>query len=245
MRRNQKRPFFAYYSMALCHDVTDDIAEPVPYGPDGRWLSYREMAEDMDRQVGKLMAALDEMQLRKNTLILYTTDNGTAGASYLRFENGKFVRPKVISKMNGRLVQGGKGKLNDWGTRVPLIASWPGRVAAGSICDDLVDFSDFLPTMVELAETALPDESAVNGYSFGSALLGSGPTSRRWAYSEGRSGQRFLRTQDYKLYASGDFFDLGLDPEERSKLDIETLSDSTRQTYDMLRSALDSLPAPQ
>ena len=53
IRRNQKQPFFAYYSMALCHDVTDDIGKPVPYGPDGRWLSYQEMAEDMDRQIGK------------------------------------------------------------------------------------------------------------------------------------------------------------------------------------------------
>ena len=238
IRQNQTGPFFAYYSMALCHDVTDDIGEPVPYGPDGRWLSYEEMAADMDRQVGRLVTALDEMQLRDNTLILFTTDNGTAGASYLKYEDGKFVRPKVFSKIGGRLVQGGKGQLTDWGTRVPLIANWPGHVDAGSVCEDLVDFSDFLPTLADLAESPLPADSAINGHSFTRSLRGNGHTSRRWAYSEGRSQRRYVRTQRYKLYSSGDFFDMDSDPNELQPLGDEKLSDRIRDTKRMLQSAL-------
>ena len=62
IRQNRQKPFLAYYSMALCHDVTDDLEKPVPYGPDGHWLTYEEMANDMDHQVGKLITALDDMQ---------------------------------------------------------------------------------------------------------------------------------------------------------------------------------------
>jgi arylsulfatase A-like enzyme len=157
MEKNRAKPFLAYYSMALAHDVTDDLDKPVPYGPNNRWLNYTEMAEDMDHQIGKLVRALDRLNLRKRTVILYTTDNGTAGASYLRAgRNGKFERPKVFSSFNGRMVQGGKGKLNDLGTRVPMIANWKGRIAGGQVIDDLVDFSDLLPTFADLGGGKLP-----------------------------------------------------------------------------------------
>ena len=241
IRRNQAGPFFAYYSMALCHDVTDDIGEPVPYGPDGRWLSYEEMAEDMDRQVGRLVAALDDMQLRDNTLILFTTDNGTAASSYLKYENGTFIRPKVFSKIDGRLVQGGKGQLTDWGTRVPLIANWPGHVEVGSVCDDLIDFSDFLPTLAGLANAPLPENSPINGHSFTGSLLGNGKTSRIWAYSEGGSQRCFLRTQRYKLYSSGEFFDMKSDPNEQQPLADEKLTKRHRDVKKMLQSALSAV----
>lgn len=245
IERHQQGPFFAYYSMALCHDVTDDIGKPVPYGPDGHWLTYEEMAEDMDRQVGRLVAALDRLQLRDKTLILFTTDNGTAAASYLKYEDGKFIRPKVFSRIDGRLVQGGKGQLTDWGTRVPLIANWPGPIEAGTVCDDLVDFSDFLPTMADLAGADPPAGVELNGHSFAASLLGTGSTARRWAYAEGRSGKRYVRTQRYKLYASGRFFDMKADPEEQAPLTLEELTEQQRQVHTMLQNALDSLPAPR
>ena len=238
IRENRSGPFFAYYSMALCHDVTDDIDKPVPYGPNGRWLTYEEMAKDMDRQVGRLLKALDDMRLRNNTLVLYTTDNGTAGASYLRYEDGKFVRPKVFSKIGGREVQGGKGTLTDWGTRVPLLASWPGKIEAGSLSDDLVDFSDFLPTLAELAGAKLPEDVKLNGHSFAKSLLGDGHTTRTWAYSEGRSA-RFVRTARYKLYSTGDLFDMQSDPEEQQKL--EQLTQQQQDIKRMLQTQLDTL----
>ncbi len=157
IRRHRAGPFFAYYSMALCHDVTNDIGQPVPYVPGkDRWMTYAEMAGEMDRSVGRLVAALDEMQLRASTLILFTGDNGTAAASIERYENGEYVRRKVFSKIGGRSVQGGKGQLTEWGTGVPLIANWPGHVPAGTVRNDLVDFSDFLPTLAELAGAACP-----------------------------------------------------------------------------------------
>ena len=243
MKRKREQPFFAYYSMALCHDVTDDIGRPVPYGPDGRWLNYEEMAIDMDRQVGRLVSALDQLKLRDDTLILFTTDNGTAAASYLRYEKGKYVRPKVFSDINGESVQGGKGKLNDWGTRVPLIANWPGRIQADQVIDDLVDFSDFLPTLAEVTGAALPDEVALNGHSFASSILGTGRSSRPWAYAEGRSSQQYVRTRTHKLYSNGSFYDMNNDPEEEHPLGH--VSDDVAAIRTTLEAALQELPRPK
>ena len=245
MGRKREQPFFAYYSMALCHDVTDDIGKPVPYGPDGRWLSYEEMAEDMDKQVGRLVTALDDMQLRDNTLIVFTTDNGTAASSYLKYEDGKFHRPAVFSKFGGKMVQGGKGRLTDLGTRLPLIANWPGHIKAGAVGDDLIDFSDFLPTLAEIAGRPIPKGSTINGHSFAGSLFGTDETSRKWAYSEGRARTQYVRTKRFKLYSTGEFFDMNSSPDEQKKLRDEELTKAQRETKKTLQAALDSLPRPK
>lgn len=243
MKKNRKGPFLAYYSMALAHDVTDDIGKPVPYGPDNRWLSYTEMAEDMDHQIGKLIRALDRLKLREKTLILYTTDNGTAGASYLRVgKNGKFERPKVYSYFHGRMVQGGKGKLNDLGTRVPLIANWKGRIEGSQVIDDLVDFSDILPTFADLGGGKLPGRE-LNGISFAGRLLAGNPSTRKWAYSERKGGLRFVRTRKHKLYSNGSLYDLAIDPDEKKPVKPGAAdSDGIRK---QLQGALDALPKPR
>ncbi len=235
LQNHRDSPMLAFYSMALCHDVTDDIGKPVPYGPDDRWLNYKEMAEDMDRQIGKLVKALDRLQLRQKTLILFTTDNGTAGASYLKYAEGKYVRPKVFSKIGDRMVQGGKGKLSDWGTRVPTIANWPGQIDAGQVVDDLVDFSDFLPTFVELAGVTPPSANEINGISFANRIRGQAASARKWAYSEHR-GKSFVRTREVKLYSDGRFYDMTSDPEEKSPLPIPSNNEAA-----MLQAALDSI----
>ncbi|MEQ9410177.1 MAG: sialate O-acetylesterase [Fuerstiella sp.] len=245
MSRHQSQPFFAYYSMALCHDVTDDLREPVPYGPDGHWLTYAEMAADMDRQVGRLLQSLDRLQLRNNTIVIFTTDNGTAGASYLKYEDGKFVRPKVVSRFNGRDVPGGKGRLTDWGTRVPLIVSWPGHVAPGQVSEQLVDFSDFLPTLADLTGAALPHRVSLNGHSFADVIRGTGNSDRSWAYAEGRNGQQFLRTQRFKLYRDGRFFDMTSDPEEKHAMQADAVPPDASAVRQSLKAALDLLPEPQ
>lgn len=245
MKESRDRPFFAFYSMALCHDVTDDIGEPVPYGPDGRWLSYAEMAADMDRQTGRLLRALDELQLRDNTIVIFTTDNGTAAASYLRYRDGKFERPKVFSAIDGQRVQGGKGQLTDWGTRVPLLVRWPRRISAASLEDTLVDFSDFLPTLAELSGAALPTGVALNGHSFAPTILHGNKSSRDWSYAEGRNGQRYVRTQRLKLYGDGRLFDMDADPDEQQALPVSGLPPEVEKTRQDLQSALDSLPVPR
>ena len=243
IRQNRQKPFLAYYSMALCHDVTDDLEKPVPYGPDGHWLTYEEMANDMDHQVGKLITALDDMQLRDNTLILFTTDNGTASGSYFKHENGRQIRKSVFSKFHGRLVRGGKGGLTDRGTRVPLIANWPGKISPGTRSDQLVDLSDFIPSLAELAGIRWPGNSTINGHSFVPSLYGK-VSPRSWAYSEDGAGRQFVRTQDYKLYSDGRFYHMADDADEKSQLTDTQLSAKQQAVKETLQQALDSIVKP-
>ena len=237
MEKNREQPFMVWYSMALCHDVTDDIGKPVPFYNDGKWMNYGEMAASMDEMVGRIVKAVDDLGLREETLILFTTDNGTAAASYLGVdENGKMYKHKVISQFGDRQIQGGKGKLNDWGTRVPLIANWKGKITPGRAHGDLIDFSDFLPTFVELAGAELPD-GPLNGQSFAPRLLGTGAGVRRWVYAEHR-GSYWTRNHRFKLYDTGKFYNVEIDPDEKSPMDAQSLDASAKQAHALLTTAM-------
>ena len=212
------KPFFAYYPMALAHDVTDDIPVQVPYMPGkDRWMNYGEMIESMDAMIGKLVAKIDQLGLRKNTVVFFTGDNGTAKRSKLRhIEGRKYEYENVFSIRNGQRIPGGKGTLLDIGTNVPLIASWPGRIPAGRQGHELVDFSDWLPTVAELAGTRV--KHPIDGVSFASTLLRTRRHVARYhAFAEGR-GKAWVRTKQYKLYSDGRFFDVKNDAMEKSPL---------------------------
>jgi arylsulfatase A len=222
IRRNKERPFFAFYSMALCHDVTDDLEKPVPHGPNDRYESYAEMVASMDSHVGRIVRSLDELSLRNNTLIFFSTDNGTPKSYIARADGNTLVRLPVVSRQSGRDVPGGKGDLTDLGTRVPTIASWPGTVPSGKVSDALMDFSDLLPTFAELAG-AKPPHPALPGQSFTAALRHPRASGRDWVFAE-RGKNYWLRSQRWKLYSDGRFFDMQADPGETSPLPKEGLS---------------------
>ena len=216
---NEDKPFFAYYSMALAHDVTDDIPKQVPYVPGkDRWMDYGEMIESMDAMIGQIVARLDKLNLRQNTIILFTGDNGTARRSKLRHIKGrKYEYEQVYSIRNGQRVPGGKGTLLDIGTNVPLIANWPGHIQAGSRNQGLVDFSDWLPTLAEMAGAKL--EYKIDGTSFAPTLFDPRkPVARTFAFSERSGGKAWVRTRDYKLYNNGNLFDMAKDPAEKNAI---------------------------
>jgi arylsulfatase A-like enzyme len=208
-------------------------------------MTYAEMISSMDDMVGRLVAALDRMGARENTLVIFTTDNGTAGASYLTVnEKGKMVRAKVVSVRNGKVVPGGKGKFDDTGTRVPLIANWPGRITPGQVVDVMVDMTDYLPTLSDVA--GLKDDGVPrDGISFASWLLGSPDLSRQrpWVFFELR-GRRCVRSPEWKLYDDGRFFDLNKDPEESAPLDTNQLTDEAERKHAELSKALANLRGP-
>lgn len=236
MEKNREQPFMVWYSMALCHDVTDDIGKPVPFYKDDRWMNYGEMVASMDEMVGRIVKAVDDLQLRENTLILFTTDNGTAASSYLGVdENGKMYKHEVYSEFGGKQIRGGKGKLNDWGTRVPFIANWKGKITPGRSYSDLIDFSDFLPTFIDLAGAEMP-KGPLNGQSFAPRLLGTGSGDRTWVYAEHR-GKSWTRNRRFKLYDDGRFFNVEQDPEEQKKLDLDALDDSEKKALALLQAA--------
>jgi arylsulfatase A len=219
---NKDKSFFAFYSMALCHDVTDDLDKPVPVSPSGKYLSYAEMVAEMDRQVGLLTAFLDKKNLRENTVVIFTTDNGTPSRMYSHHLNGKLVKVPIFSQLNGGRIQGGKGRLDDTGTRVPLIVNWPSVIKPGSRTDALIDMTDFFATSIQLAGAKV--DQPTDGISFLPVLHGKSPK-RTWAYSEHR-GKWWVRDQRYKLHHDGKFVEVsqslpGKEPEIKGKRTAE------------------------
>ena len=235
------QPFFAFYSMTLAHDVTDDLPVQVPYVPGkDRWMDYGEMIVSMDEMVGRLVAKIDQLGIRNNTVIFFTGDNGTSVRSKLRHTSGQYENENVYSVRNGERVPGGKGTLKDIGTNVPLVANWPKHIPAGAECRRLVDFSDWLPTLLEVAgvkSTENQSAKTLDGHSFAPLLTDPlQPSPRKYAFAEGRGGKAWVRTQRFKLYEDGRFFDVAADPmEENPKRQPEA------SVYDALQNELNRL----
>ncbi|MCH7727809.1 MAG: sulfatase-like hydrolase/transferase, partial [Planctomycetes bacterium] len=227
MARHAKKdkPFFLYYPMMLPHwpfEPTPDSAEWNPNARQGDKAEksgkgvdnkfFADMVTYTDKMVGKVVSKLDELGIRKNTLVLFIGDNGTFTG--------------ITSMMGNVAVKGGKGKTIDAGTHVPMIASWPGVVPSGK-CQDLVDFSDFLPTLAEIGGATLPKDIQFDGRSFAPQLRDQPGSPREWIYCwYSRNGVRknasqHVRDRRYKLYATSKFFDVQKDVLEQRPLQTD------------------------
>ncbi len=186
----------------------------------------------MDKLIGKLVAKLDALGIRDNTLILFVGDNGT----------GRGTR----SRMGDRVVIGGKGTTTAAGMHVPLIANWPGKLVTGKVHSDLVASTDFLPTLLEAARVMPPPGAKLDGRSFLPQLRGEKGQPRDWIYtwysprqSSDLSVREFAFNRRFKLYRSGDFFDLGKDVEEKHPLAVASLQGEAAAAAKLLQGALD------
>ena len=180
---------------------------------DGSWEDdprfYKDMVEYHDKVIGRLMDYLDEQGLGEDTLVMYVGDNGS---------------PHDVCSMvhEHNEICGGKGKTNDRGTHVPLICRMPGTIPAGVVNADLVESTDFLPTILEAAGLEFPEGYVVDGRSFYPQLTGDTGNPREWAFfhfepMNARSNMgtvRFVRDHDWKLYETGELYDLRMDLEE-------------------------------
>lgn len=221
IQRHQHQPFFLYYAMHLPH-----APYHVPPGFDlGDTLTdsekYHAMIEHQDTLVGQLIEQLESLKLRDRTLLIFTGDNGT---------------PQGIHYRHGdRILEGGKGTLLDGGTHVPLIVNWPGTVPEGVVSDQLVDFADFLPTLMEAAGRISRPAMKLDGQSFYRQLLGDPDALlRRFAFKFGcRNGGKgalpvhgyWARTQRWKLYNNGQYYDLQSDPNEETPIELDSATE--------------------
>lgn len=240
VKRNKDKPFLLYYPLTLTHAPY----QPAPDSPDwdpnaqGEQVNqhprhFGEMVQYMDKLIGKLVDLLDELNIRKHTLLIFLGDNGTGGG--------------IRSMMGDREVIGGKGKTTRAGMRVPLIVNGPGMVRSGVVCSDLVDSTDIFPTICEAAGIPIPDGLVLDGKSFWPQLCGQPATPRKWIYCwySPRQGAdtrvtEFAFNQRYKLYRDGRFYDCELDPEEKQPLEDSQLSEDTRQIREMLKQVLNA-----
>jgi arylsulfatase A len=237
--RKKDQPFLLYYPMMLTHAPF----QPTPDSPDwdpkakGEMVNqdkkhFGEMVAYMDKLIGKLVAKLDELGLRDNTLILFVGDNGTGAG--------------ITSQMGQRTIAGGKGQMTSAGMHVPLIASWPGVIPAGKVSRDLVDSTDFLPTLCQAGGSAIPAELKIDGRSFLPQLRAEKGSPREWMYcwyapNQGKIDvpREFAATQRYKLYRNGNFFDYERDPKETKALDLESLDAEAAAVRKKLQEVLD------
>lgn len=247
IRRHKDGPFFAYYPMILPHwpfqptpDSEDwDPAETKEW-PRSKWnrQHFSDMVTYADKMVGKVDRALGELGIRENTLLIFTCDNGTYTG--------------ITSPFKGKQVTGGKGSTPNAGTHVPMIASWPGTIPTGAVSQDLIDFSDLLPTFAELGGAEVPQDRKIDGRSFLPQLKGQKGDPRDWVFcwyerNGKRDGnvKRFARNQTYKLYHDGRFYNVPADELEKHELDVEELDTATAEVRTKLRAVIDAIYADE
>lgn len=199
VRANKDKPFFLYLPFTIPHvamQVPDEALDEYKDWPETPYeggkgytphprprAAHAAMISRMDRSVGNLMKLLDDLKLAENTIVMFTSDNGSidaVGGHDLKFFDG-----------NGPL-RGQKGQLYEGGIRVPFIVRWPGRVAPGTVNDVPSANWDILPTLCAAAGVEAPKD--VDGLD----LFGGKKHEHLYWEFPGYGGQQALRWGDWK-----------------------------------------------
>jgi arylsulfatase A-like enzyme len=229
VHRHRDGPFFLYYPVVLTHGQS--AAEHTVLTPDNRAAPPKEdkarfadMLRYADKQIGEFFDMLDKQGLRDNTIVFIASDNGT--------------EVSLSARANGRTVQGGLYQINEAGGNVALMVNCPARITGGRTAA-LADFTDILPTICDLTQTAKPKGVTLDGQSFASFLLGKGEAPRKWIFNE-YGPDRVVRDERYKLNQKGEFFDLDADPGEAHAVDKPDPVAAAARTR--LQAVLDGMP---
>jgi arylsulfatase A-like enzyme len=210
LARHRDRPFLLYYPMVLTHGQTfTQPVVPTPLDPGRRTdrphhEMYGEMVEYADRLIGQLVTRLEELGLRERTLVVVSTDNGTESS--------------LVARRGGRDARGGLYTLTEAGGDVALVVNAPGRVPGGRTVP-LADFSDVFPTVCDLAGVTLPAGLVLDGRSQARVLQGlpGAEPPRDWIFNQYHT-RRAVRDRRYKLYSTGELYDVQADRNEEHDL---------------------------
>jgi len=239
IERKKEEPFFVYYPMVLVHDPF------VPTPDSEAWNDkslrnindttyFKDMVVYTDKIVGKLVDKLKALDIADNTIIIFTGDNGN--------------HPTVFTPTKDGVIQGGKGNTIDAGTHVPLIVYWPEKIKKGTVFKELIEFSDFFPTLADI----IGSEVKTDGKSFYPLLTGKNVDPRntafvhydpQWNKRVSQYRNQFVRTVDYKLYQDGKFFNLANDLLEETPLHMDSLSEKELLIKAALESELKKHPS--
>ena len=207
---NSNKPFFLYYPTVIPHvalHVPDEELKPYqglgwndpPFtAAKGGYTphftpraAYAAMITHMDNEVGKLLAVLDDLKLTDNTLVVFSSDNGTTHLD----QEVDYAFFRSVGELRGL-----KGSLYEGGVRVPTVVRWPGHIKPGSSSDRVSGFEDWLPTFLEVvgAKDNIPADA--NGISLVPTLEGKEQPPRPLLYREfpGYGGQQTIRVGDWK-----------------------------------------------
>lgn len=224
LERHRDKPFLAYYPMSHVH------AEilPTPDSPKDSKSLYADNIAYMDKLVGKIVAELERLKLRENTLVIFVGDNGTGGGYAAQ------------STIGGRRLSGEKGSMLEGGALVPLIVNWPGRTPAGQVNGEMIDSTDFLPTLADIAGMGLPKDKVLDGRSFAPQIYGKAGQSKPAIYVQ-LANQYYAREPRWKLNQSGELFDMSGAPFEEPLVRRDTTNPDAVGARKRLQSLIDSL----
>jgi arylsulfatase A len=233
INENKDKPFLLYYSLSHVHAQilpTPDSTPPSP-GTDvaARYAQvYSDNITYMDKLVGKLLAELDRLKLRDNTIVFFMGDNGTAKANADR------------ATIGGRRLIGQKGGMEEGGGLVPFIVSWKGVTPAGKLNENFADASDLLPTFAAIAGAPLPANRIIDGQSLLPQIKGETKSPRTWAFTQ-LGGNYYVREAGWKLNEAGQLFDMKNAPFEEIPVPADSKDESAVAARQRLSAALAEL----
>jgi arylsulfatase A-like enzyme len=242
--KDNDQPAFVYYPMALPHSPHNPTPHSKIWKNPKRRLDddvkyFKDMVEYTDVIVGRLVKGIDKLGLRDKTIVMFYSDNGT--------------NRLMTSHMGDQAIRGGKGDETQNGIRVPLIVNWPG-VVKPAVCRDLVDSTDFLPTLAALAGQTVPSSWKAEGVSFAPQLFGKKghPRESVFFWYDPRPGwnkERFQRhifalDHNFKLFTDGRIFDIRGAGLREVQLDLKQLSPQAKTAQGKLRNKIDTMMKP-
>jgi arylsulfatase len=184
IRKNKNHPFFLYLAFPMPHIPLVISAKFKGKSDAG---IFGDVMEEIDWSVGEIMKTLEANGLAKNTLVIFTSDNGP----WLTYVN---------HAGNTGGLQEGKGSAWDGGVKVPCIISWPGTIAAGNICNNMVASMDLLPTIMSVCKAKMAAKK-IDGFNIWSLLSGVPNENPRdeFVYYYDRNNLKGIRKGNWKL----------------------------------------------
>lgn len=184
IKKNKDSPFFVYVPHSMPHIplyVPDEIRDPNPLN------AYTCVIEHIDSEVGRILNTLRDLKLDKNTIVIYTTDNGP----WLPFKHhGGSAGP----------LREGKGTTFEGGQRVPCVMWAPSLIPAGTECDQLMGTIDLLPSLAAITKKNLPKDRKIDGLDASNLMLGKGKSPRKsFLHYTSRGELEGIRSKDWKL----------------------------------------------
>ncbi|HEX5155296.1 MAG TPA: sulfatase-like hydrolase/transferase [Parafilimonas sp.] len=248
---HQSTPFFVYYPMVLGHEPFCPTPDDPAFldwnsNPDNSDTAFHtSMIKYMDKKIGQIMNKIKSLGIEDKTIVIFAGDNGT---------------PRTIfdyTGNDGNLIKGGKGTTTAAGTRVPLIVTWRNTIVPGTVNKDLIDFTDFLPTVAGIANIPVPtDYGPLDGVSFYPRLTNQPGTPRDWIFCHydrtGPNGAplvRWAQTVSYKLYDTSSlkkvrlFYNIVKDSREKNPISDSLLTANEKKVKQQLLDVINNYVA--
>lgn len=238
IRENKDRPFFCYVPFHIVHAPLQakdaDLKDVDPKVTDQTKRTYAAMVQALDKNVGAILAELDQFGMRDNTIVVFTSDNGaTKDGSNLPF-------------------RGGKHSVFEGGTHLPTVIHWPKGKVVGGKWDGLCGALDMFPTLMAMADLKMPETRPLDGKNFWPALrdnTASPVKSYYWSWHD----EDALRTADWRMHRFFDraeLYDIRADIEETKNVAdahpdvVKALTSQMNAWAESLGAALTHQPVP-